>query len=252
MRWSPELRRLDWLVARPIAHRGLHDVKAGIVENCESAFAAAIAGKYAIECDLQLSSDGEAIVFHDDTLDRLTEAKGPVELRTAAELKKLAFKSGKDRIQTFAELLEQVDRSVPLIVEIKTNWDGNIRLVDRAAKAADGYRGPLAFMSFDPKSIARLRQIGTARPAGIVADRATPAWYPELTPRERLSMRQFLHAGATRPDFISYFWQDLPFPPVSRFRAEGHPVICWTIRNREAASKALRYCDQITFEGYAA
>lgn len=252
MRWSPELRRLDWLVARPIAHRGLHDVKSGVVENCESAFAAAIAGNYTIECDLQLSVDGEAVVFHDDTLDRLTDTKGPIEQRSVRELKKINFKSGKDRVQTFGELLEQVDGRVPLVVEIKTNWDGNLLLVGRAEKVARKYRGPLAFMSFDPKSIARLRQISNAKPAGIVADRTTHVWYSDLTPRDRLSMRQFLHAKDTRPYFISYYWQDFPFAPVNRFRAEGHPVICWTIRSREAASKALRYCDQITFEGFAA
>ncbi len=252
MRWSPDLRRLDWLVARPIAHRGLHYVKSGVVENCASAFAAAIAGDYAIECDLQLSADGEAVVFHDGTLDRLTDAKGPIEKRSVRELRKIGFKSGKDRIQTFGELLEQVGGKVPLIVEIKTNWDGNLHLVDRAAKIADRYQGPLAFMSFDPKSIARLRRMGNARPAGIVADRTTDVWYSDLTPRERLSMRQFLHAKETRPDFISYYWQDFPFAPVNRFRTEGHPVICWTIRSSEAASKALRYSDQITFEGFAA
>ncbi|MGE3829717.1 MAG: glycerophosphodiester phosphodiesterase family protein [Parvibaculaceae bacterium] len=252
MRWSPELRRLDWLVARPIAHRGLHNVKAGIVENCESAFAAAIAGNYAIECDLQLSGDGEAVVFHDGTLDRLTDMKGSVGQRSVRELKRVGFKSGKDSIQTFSELLEQVDGNVPLVVEIKTQWDGNPQLVDRATDLVRPYKGHLAFMSFDPKAIARLRQMKDPRPAGIVADRTTPAWYPELTPRERLSMRAFLHARETRPDFISYYWRDFPYPPVNRFRAAGHPVICWTIKSREAQRRALRYCDQITFEDFAA
>ena len=64
-----------WLVARPIAHRGLHDAAKGIIENSLAAARAAIAGNYAIECDAQLSADGEAVVFHDDTLDRLTEAR---------------------------------------------------------------------------------------------------------------------------------------------------------------------------------
>ena len=66
----------EWLIARPVAHRGLHDAAAGIVENTPSAFAAAIAGDYAIECDIQISADGEAMVFHDQTLERLTEGSG--------------------------------------------------------------------------------------------------------------------------------------------------------------------------------
>ena len=87
MRFSPQLREFDWLVARPIAHRGLHAKSKGIIENTEGAFAAAIKGNYAIECDVQLTADGEAMVFHDDDLDRLTEAKGPVKAFTAKELK---------------------------------------------------------------------------------------------------------------------------------------------------------------------
>ena len=252
MRWSPELRRLDWLVARPIAHRGLHDVSSGIVENCESAFAAAIAGNYAIECDLQLSKDGEAVVFHDHTLDRLTDAAGLVGRHSVRELKAVTFKSGRDRIQIFSELLEQVDGKVTLVVEIKTQWDGNSHLVDRAAALARRYKGHLAFMSFDPKAIVRLRRMNDPRPAGIVADRTTDASYADLTPGQRLTMRSLRHTPQTRPDFISYHWLDFPYPPVSRFRAQGHPVISWTIKSHEAADMALRYCDQITFEGFAA
>ena len=59
---------LDWLTARPVAHRGLHDAAAGVIENTSTAFNAAIAGNYAIECDLQITADGEAMVFHDDAL----------------------------------------------------------------------------------------------------------------------------------------------------------------------------------------
>ena len=62
----------EWLVARPIAHRGLHDPAAGLIENTLAAADAAIAGGYAIECDVQDTADGEAVVFHDFTLDRLT------------------------------------------------------------------------------------------------------------------------------------------------------------------------------------
>ncbi len=83
MRFTPQLRAFDWLVARPIAHRGLHAKSKGIIENTASAFEAAILGGYSIECDVQLTADGEAIVFHDDDLERVTEAKGPVKALTA-------------------------------------------------------------------------------------------------------------------------------------------------------------------------
>ena len=68
---------LDWLTAQPVAHRGLHDAAAGVIENTASAFRAAIEGGFAIETDLQLSADGEAMVHHDFALGRLTLGVAP-------------------------------------------------------------------------------------------------------------------------------------------------------------------------------
>ncbi|MDU6324473.1 glycerophosphodiester phosphodiesterase family protein, partial [Bradyrhizobium sp.] len=67
------MRAPDWLTARPVAHRGLHDASRGIIENMPAAARGAVAGRFAIECDIQLSADGEAMVHHDYELGRLTE-----------------------------------------------------------------------------------------------------------------------------------------------------------------------------------
>ena len=90
--------RLAWLSARPIAHRGLHDAAAGTVENTAGAFAAAVAANDGIECDLQLSADGEAMVHHDDALGRLTESSGRLADMSAAALKAVRFKASGDRM----------------------------------------------------------------------------------------------------------------------------------------------------------
>ena len=82
---------LDWLTARPLAHRGLHDASASVIENTASAFAAAIAGGYGIECDLQVSADGEAVVHHDDALGRLTEGSGRLADMNVAEIANVIF-----------------------------------------------------------------------------------------------------------------------------------------------------------------
>src|SRR3954462_8220896 len=133
---------LAWLTARPIAHRGYHDRSAGRIENTLSAAAAAIASGFAIECDLQLTADGEAVVFHDDTLERLTEAAvGPVRTRTLAELKAMALRNTGDRIPTLGELLAAIDDRVPLIAELKSDWSGDRRLEARVATILSGYRG---------------------------------------------------------------------------------------------------------------
>src|SRR6476661_2946098 len=96
----------DWLTGRPIAHRGLHDAAKGVIENTPSAFRAAIAGNYAIECDLQISGDGEAMVYHDDTLDRLNEGTGRLDAMTAAALRRVAFKATADRMLSLGELCD--------------------------------------------------------------------------------------------------------------------------------------------------
>jgi glycerophosphoryl diester phosphodiesterase len=250
MRFSPQLREFDWLVARPIAHRGLHTKSKGIIENTESAFAAAIKGNYAIECDVQLTGDGEAVVFHDDDLDRLTEANGPVKALTAKELKRVKFKATTERMQTLAELLEQVDGRSTLVIELKSLWDENDALAMRSLQILENYKGPCCLMSFDPSLVARLRELSPQTVRGIVADRATHPFYNTLPVAKRYAMRTFSHLAETQPHFVSYNWRDLPFEPVTEIRRLGHPVISWTARSKEDASQALRYCDQVTFEGF--
>lgn len=250
MRVRPALRRLQWLTARPIAHRGLHDIAGGVVENTASAFARAIEHDYAIECDLQLAADGEIMVFHDDTLDRLTDHKGPLAALSAKALRAVAFKSGGDRIPTLREVLELVGGRVPLVIEIKSEWNGESGLVLGALKVLESYRGPHCIMSFDPDILEAARATSPRTIRGIVADRVMGSYYDKLPLARRLEMRYFTHVPRTEPDFISYHWSDLPFPFVSEFRNAGHSVICWTVRSPEAAAKALQHADQITFEGF--
>ncbi len=91
-----------WLTARPIAHRGLHDAASSVIENTAPAFAAAIGGQYGIECDLQTSADGEAMVHHDDRLGRLTEGDGRLDAISADTLKRVPFKSTSESMLTWA------------------------------------------------------------------------------------------------------------------------------------------------------
>ena len=249
MRWAPASRRLAWLVERPITHRGLHDARAGIVENTATAFAAAMGRNYAIECDLQLSADGEAMVFHDARLDRLTRARGPVIARTAAELQGVALRGSRDRMQTLGELLDQVNARVPLVIELKSHWDGSLALVRRTAELVADYDGLLALMSFDPDLVAGLAELAPRVPRGIVAERES-VMEMRLALARRLELRHLSHVDRSRPHFLSYHAEGLPYGPARAVRQAGLPVICWTVRDAAAASRARRYADQITFEGY--
>ena len=250
LRRSFAFAQIDWLTARPIAHRGLHNHASGIAENSASAFAAAMARNYAIECDLQIIASGEAMVFHDETLNRMTGIRGRLYSRTFEKLKRIPLLGGPDRIQTLGELLHQVQGRVPLVIELKSRWTGDISLAERALDVLASYAGPYALMSFDPDLVDAVRLLSPHTPRGIVADRVTGSSYAVLPFSQRLSLRRMDHIDRTQPDFVSYYFRDLPFSPVSAHRAAGHPVISWTIRSEAEAAQARRYSDQITFEGF--
>ena len=242
----------EWLIARPVAHRGLHDAAAGIVENTPSAFAAAIAANYAIECDIQISADGEAMVFHDQTLERLTDGSGRVDAMPAAELKRVAFRGTADRMITLRELCDLVADRTGLLVEIKSRFDGDLRLVTRAADVLAGYAGRVALMSFDPAPIAALRTLAPRLPRGIVAERRyTHAEWSPLPARTKRALAYFQHALRSRPQFIAYSVKDLPsaIPRLARTMLRL-PLLTWTVRTDVDRERAARYADQMIFEGF--
>lgn len=252
LRPGPHSAHLAWITARPIAHRGLHDQKAGILENTSPAFAAAIRHGYPIECDLQLSRDGEAMVFHDEKLTRLTQAEGLLIDRTAAELKKLKYRIGEARMQTLPELLAQVRGAVPLIIELKSHWNRDPRLVRRTVEVMTDYSGPFALMSFDPDVVAAIRKLAPDMIRGITADRMTDPEWQMLPVPKRVDMRHMTHLATTLPDFLSFDVNGLPSDPARHFRELGLPVISWTVRSVEVQRRSNLYADQITFEGYLA
>src|SRR5712672_1615888 len=165
------MRAPDWLTARPVAHRGLHDAARGIMENMPAAAKAAIAGNFAIECDIQLTSDGEAMVHHDNALGRLTEGSGALLGKTAAELKAVKFKNTSERMMSLGDLCALVAGRVPLVIEVKSHFDGDRKLVSRMAEVLASYRGPAVGMSFDPDQVLALREKMPGLPRGIIAQR---------------------------------------------------------------------------------
>ncbi len=246
------------LFPRPIAHRGLHDRAAGVIENSRTAFSQAIERSYAIECDLQLSRDGVPMVFHDDSLERLTGRTGRVAERDSAELAAtlLTGSSAGDCPQRFTELLDQVDGRVLLQVELKRQPSAAFTdtLAREATIAAGGYAGQLVFESFDPALLSRLRHHGFRGRLGIITygyDR--PQWDGTLTATHRFILRHLLHFPKSRFDFLSVEQSYLGLPAVRLFRALGMPVASWTIHSHaEAQAARAKGADQIVFEGFDA
>ncbi len=242
----------DWLTERPIAHRGLHDASRGHVENSLSAADCAVVHGFAIECDVRLSADGEAVVFHDETLDRLAGRSGAVADLTAAELRSVRLKDGEDGIPTLSELLARVAGRVPVIVEIKSRFDGDLRLARRIAQILAGNEAPVAVKSFDPAVVALLREIAPERPRGIVGQSVFEGGaYAELSAEQRHVMSNLLHFAESLPDFLSWRVSDLfsAAPYLCRVAA-GLPVLAWTVRTDEDRHRARRHADQMIFEGF--
>jgi glycerophosphoryl diester phosphodiesterase len=241
---------LDWLTARPIAHRGLHDAAAGVIENTPSAFRAAIAVNYAIETDLQITADGEAMVHHDFALGRLTLGSRQLAAMTAAGLKDVPFTATSDRMITLAELCELVAGRVGLLVEIKSRFDGAPALVVRVAEVLARYKGPVAIQSFDPRVLVALREIAPRLARGIVAERHYRDT-DELTDKQKRSFSRLTHALASRPQFVAYQAADLPaFGPFVARYLFGRPLLAWTVRTGEQCARAQRLADQMIFEGF--
>ena len=242
----------DWLTAQPVAHRGLHDLAAGVVENTASAFAAAIAGGFAIETDLQLSSDGEAMVHHDFALGRLTLGSRQLAAMTAAGLKAVPFKATADRMMTLGEMCDFVAGRTPMLIELKSRFDGDLRLVRRAAAVLESYAGPFAVMSFDPAPIIALRALAPAFTRGIVAERNyKDSEWRTLTGKQKRSLAFLLHARRSRPHFIAYQVNDLPSPgPWIARNLFGRPLLTWTVRTDAERARAKRRADQMIFEGF--
>ena len=246
------MRAPDWLTARPVAHRGLHDRARGIVENMPAAAQAAIAGNFAIECDVQLTSDGEAMVHHDDELGRLTEGSGALLEKTAAELKGTAFRDTPERMMTLGDLCSLVAGRVPLVIEVKSHFDGDRRLISRMAEVLASYPGPAVGMSFDPDHVVGLRELIPARPRGIVAERHyTAGDWPEASPAQRHGMTHMRHFFRTQPDFVAYWIDELPAvaPWIAR-NIFGCPLLTWTVRTSDQRQRAARHADQMIFEGF--
>jgi glycerophosphoryl diester phosphodiesterase len=240
------MSRLAWLIARPVAHRGLHDAAAGVIENTPSAFAAAAAASYAIECDLQISADGEAMVYHDEALGRLTEGSGRLDQMARADLKRVPFKSTADRMITLGELCELIAGRVPLVIELKSRFDGDTRVAARAAAVLTSYRGPAAVMSFDPAQIAAARVRAQRLPRGIVAQ-----GHPATREDGRRTLGYCADLLRAHPDFIAYSVKDLPAAlPLAARRLAAMPLLTWTVRSAEDRARAARYADQMIFEGF--
>lgn len=239
---------------RPIAHRGLHSAANGRIENTAPAFSAAIARGYGIECDLQPASDGTPFVFHDAEFKRLVEARGAIAERAPADIARLRYRGQDTAIISYADFLDLVGGRVPLLVEIKSDWESpRPAFLEKIANASKGYKGPLALMSFDPVVMAGMHELAPKVPRGIVSGgyRGHDWWRHRIDIRRAFKLKHLLESGPAAPSFFSYHVKSLP-TPVTRFVREvlGMPLFTWTVRSEIDRKITARWADAMTFEGF--
>ncbi len=241
-------------LARPIAHRGLHGP--GRAENSLAAVVAAADAGYGVEIDVQPTADGQAAVFHDHLLDRVTGRGGPVRQRTAAELESIPLKGGGGTIPMLPAVLEAVAGRAPLLVEIKDR-DGSLGAdvgpLERAVAAAvSGHDGPLAVMSFNPHSVALMAHLAPDVARGLTTCAFRKEDWPGVPDDTLAHLRAVPDIFRVGASFVSHRADDLGSPHVARIKAAGLPILCWTTRSPEEDASARRVADNVTFEGYAA
>lgn len=233
----------SWLVETPIAHRGLHDKVSP--ENSLSAFSKAIEKGYAIELDVQLLSDDTVVVFHDDSLSRMTGNDGYIKFLNKEDLKVLKLAGSKEHIPTFEEVLKLVDGKAPLLIEIKNQFKVG-KLEQKVIDMLKNYKGEFAIQSFNPFSLQYIKNHAPNFLRGQLSGYFKGeklAWIKKF-----LLKRMSFNKSTSEPNFISYDASTLPNRFVRKFKKL--PLLAWTVRSKEEYLKVIKYCDNIIFENF--
>lgn len=236
---APSERRIAFLRGRRFAHRGLHGH--GVIENSRAAFSAAIAAGDGIECDVRISVDGTAFVFHDEMLDRLTDQQGSLASLSAGSIGHILLKGTGEPIPRLEEILSLVGGTVPLLIEVKAPEAQVGRLCLAVRRALEGYRGPVGVMSFNPEVAHWFAAHAPRITRGLVVSEADKRGIRGLLERQLALWR-------ARPDFLAYDVRDLPSRFAAAQRKRGLAVLTWTVRGAAAEMIAAEYADAPIYE----
>ncbi|MDO8380483.1 glycerophosphodiester phosphodiesterase family protein [Phenylobacterium sp.] len=240
----------DFLFHPPVAHRGLWTPD-GAPENSLGAFQAACQAGYGVELDVHLSADGEAVVFHDYSLKRMTGAEGRIKDRTVAELAELRLKDTDERIPTLMETLALIGHRAMVHVELKTPFGEVGPLEQRVHEILIDHAGPTCVIGFNPYSHAWFAD----RFPGVLRGLDSYAWEddtPHLSAEQRKAFARLEQISVARPHFLAMSLDTVSSDIVAKHRAEGMPVVAWTVRKPEQWEAIKEHCDNLIFEGWAA
>lgn len=240
----------DLLFHPPVAHRGLWSPD-GAPENSLAAFQAACHAGYGIELDVQLTADGEAVVFHDDDLKRMTGVEGKLRDRTLDDLGELKLAGSDETIPTLLETLAIIGHRAMVHVELKTPYGEVGPLEQRVHEVLMDHAGPTCVIGFNPYSHAWFADRFPGVLRGLDSyDYATGATH--LGPEQRQAFARLDHVEIARPHFLALHTRMLPNPRAAELRAAGMPVVAWTVRDALERDRLAPHVDNIIFEGFHA
>lgn len=224
------------------AHRGLHTADRSVPENSLKAFELAASAGYGIELDVQLSSDGQVVVFHDDTLDRVCGIHARVNEKTYDELHGMSLCGSTETIPLFTDVLELIAGRGPLIVELKTCRKKK-ELCEKTCAILRKYRGDVCIESFDPAIVAWFRLHGREFIRGQLS---MASEHYELKPKLLgFCASRTLFNFLAKPQFIAYSIGEMP-PLVKLSCALGAVKVGWTSHGAENEKDH----DSVIFEFY--
>ncbi len=226
------------------AHRGLHGH--GVPENSLQAFALAAEAGYGIELDVQLSRDGEVMVFHDETLSRMTGRDQRLCDLTAEELSALCLGGTAETIPSFAEVLTTVNGRVPLLVELKGE-DLDTSLCSRVAALLQGYNGSYCIESFNPLLLRAMKKQLPNAYCGLLYTNVVRDKQSSNLLNRLLTLMAFNFL--CKPQFIAYNEYDRASLPV-RLTTRTYLAVrfVWTVRSRTSLDLAHKHGEWAIFE----
>lgn len=225
------------------AHRGLHKKDKTVPENSLAAFERASAYGYGMELDVQLSKDGQVVVFHDDTLNRVCGIDSRVDEKTYDELRQMSLCGSTQTIPLFSEVLKTVRGRGPLIVELK-NGKRNEELCEKTYALLSKYSGEYCIESFNPFIV---RWFKKNAPEVIRGQLANPPkdYNGEVGPLTAVILGNCLLNFLARPQFIAYKITPKPFT-VKLCEALGAMKVAWT--SHDWVNE--KFYDAVIFEFY--
>ena len=226
------------------AHRGLHG--GGVPENSLEAFRLACEAGYGIELDVQLSADGEIMVFHDYTLSRMTGIDKKLCELTARELAELSLAGTEEKIPTLREVLDLVGGRVPLLVELKgESFDTS--LCPKVADMLREYEGSYCIESFNPLIVKEMRSLMPDRFCGLLYTNAIKE--KKKVTVINLAVTLMALNFLCKPNFIAYDekYRSSVFVKITT-RLYKTPKFIWTVRSRESLDLAHKLGEYPIFE----